>query len=159
MNIRLKESFKFIFEIIIAIAVISFAAFYGFYYKINDIKDARKAELTMNKIIKLRIALEKYQEIAGHYPDLTKNEQVKNNLFILDYVSENGKKISFQDIYGQQNIDFTEAVLNLEESNTIYPLRKELTLNGGWNYNKKTGEIRANLPENSYGQNIIWTEE
>ncbi|MGL5050518.1 MAG: hypothetical protein ACRC6A_00800 [Fusobacteriaceae bacterium] len=161
MKIKLKESFKFIFEIIVFIVVVCSAIFYGLYYKVNDIKDAEKAELTINKIIKLRTALEKYQEIAGHYPDLTKNEEVKSNLFILDYISEKGEKISFGDIYGQQNIDLTELTTNLEENNRIYPVTvfKNLTLNGGWNYNKRTGEIRANLPENIYGQNIIWTEE
>lgn len=161
MNIKLKESFKFIFEIGIAIVVVFGAAFYGFYYKINDIKDAEKAELTMNRIIKLRVALEKYQEIAGHYPELSKSEEVRDNLSLLDYVSKDGKKISFQDIYGQENIDVTELGTNVEESNAVYPVTifKELTLNGGWNYNKTTGEIRANLPENTYGQNIIWTEE
>lgn len=161
MNIKLKESFKFILEIGIVILVISLAAFYGFYYKINDIKDAGKAETTLSRIVKLRTALEKYQEIAGNYPDFVKEDETRNNLSTLDYFLENGKKISFKDIYGEESIEPTVGTEELPESNFIYPIAdfKNSNLQGGWSYNKKTGEIRANLPENIYGQNIIWIEE
>ncbi len=159
---QVKESYKFLTEIIIAILVVFLAVFYGFYYKINDLKDANRAERTSINLIKLRIALEEYYKLTGTYPDLTRSN-VRNNLSLLDFEAENGLKISFAKIYGKNEISFTESTKKLKNNNEIYDISNfEVgTMNGGWNYNfkEKTGEIHANLPENAYGQNIIWYKE
>ncbi|MGL5122838.1 MAG: hypothetical protein ACRC6K_01535 [Fusobacteriaceae bacterium] len=159
---QVKESYKFLIETGAVVLIIILAISYGFYYKINDLKDAKRAEKTTINLIKLRVALEEYYEITGTYPDLTE-DSVRNDLSLLDFETESGIKISFAKIYKRNKIYFTEATKKIEGNNKIYDVSnfEDGSMSGGWNYNfkEKTGEIHANLPENAYGQNIIWSKE
>ena len=128
--------------------------------KIQDLKYAEKAEIVSKELKELRVALEKYYQKTGEYPDLTQ-EEVWDNLSLLDFTNEKGEVISFAKIYGKNILAKTP---DLEEegsgSNRVYNVKNfdEVTFTGGWNYNfgDKTGEIRINLPKGVFHQGIEW---
>lgn len=129
-------------------------------YNVKDLSEAKKAEETINNLIELRVALEKYYQISKSYPDLTR-EGVKDNLKLLDYRNSKGELISFATIYGRNTIPSTKANGELLESNAVYDSTTLNKINqGGWSYDfsGRTGEIHANLPENIYSQGINWSE-
>lgn len=130
-------------------------------YNVKDLKETRKAEVTLKNLVELREALEKYYQLTNKYPDLTKNG-VKDNLKLLDYKDKNGKLISFAKIYGHNSIAKTVGTENLLESNEIHDISdfSKGDGSGGWNFNfsGNTGEIHANLPNNIYSQGINWYE-
>lgn len=144
------------FSIIVIIAVIALGS-----YNVKDLKEVRKAEETLNNLVELRAALEKYYQLTQSYPDLSK-EGVKDNLQLLDYKDDKGKVISFAKIYGHNSIPKTSGSEVSAANNIVYDT-SEFTKgnnNGGWNYDfsGKTGEIHANLPYNVYSQGINWCE-
>lgn len=156
----LKEKGYYIEIIIIVVSVI----FLGIYFlkpSFYEIKYIKKAEIVEKNLIELRVALEKYYKLAGHYPELTKEGAV-NNLRILDYTNQKGIFISFADIYGNDSIKPTENTEKLKRTNEIIDTNdfQNSKLNGGWlyDYSGQTGEIHPNLPKNAYFQNIIWIE-
>lgn len=126
-----------------------------------DLKEAKKAEKTIKNLTELRIALEKYYQLTGEYPELTR-EGAKDNLKILDYIDKNGKNISFAKIYGKNSIPSTAKTDKFPESNKVFNTKNfdNVTENGGWNYDyiNYSGEIHANLAEDSYYQGIKWSE-
>lgn len=106
----------------------------------DSIQEVENAEETTLALKYLRVSLEKYYQNYGKYPeDLAQNEQ-------------------FLEIYQKSEIEKTRACSSSEESNQIYILEDftQASENGGWNYNPKTGEIRANLKFDSYHQRIDW---
>lgn len=107
----------------------------------NSITEVENAEKTTLSLKYLRISLEKYYQQYGFYPeDLSKDPK-------------------FLELYDKAEIDKTKAFDSHEESNQIHivPNFKEVSEDGGWNYNPDTGEIRANLKFNSYSQRIDWS--
>ncbi|MCI6152731.1 MAG: hypothetical protein MR673_06370 [Fusobacterium perfoetens] len=156
----LKEKGYYI-EIVIIIVSIIFLGIYFLKPSFYEIKYVKKAEIVEKNLIELRVALEKYYQVAGHYPELTK-EGAADNLRILDYTNEKGIFISFADIYGSNSLKPTEDTEKLIRTNRIIDTNdfKNSELNGGWLYDAsgQTGEIHPNLPKNTYFQNIIWTE-
>lgn len=144
----------------IGVVILSIALFLSS-SNLKDLKDTKKAEKTINHLVELRVALEKYYQLTGHYPELCR-EGAKDDLKILDYVDENGKRISFAEIYGKNTIPTTPKTEKFPASNHIFNTRNfdNGTNRGGWNYDyiNFSGEIHANLPENSYNQGIKWME-
>lgn len=159
---KIKESYVYILESFIIISIVILAIFYGSYSKINDVKNVDRAEKTIQKLIELRIAIEKYYQISGKFPDLEK-DGVKDNLALLDYTDPNGRKISFAEIYGKTVLEFTEETDSIPASNTVYDIENfnEGNFKGGWNYNYSgsTGELHVNLAKDAYNQKIDWKEE
>ncbi|WP_410208326.1 hypothetical protein [Fusobacterium sp.] len=127
----------------------------------NDIEESKKAEEVINSLTELRIALEEYYQVTKRYPDLTL-EGAKDNLKLLDFTDDSGKKISFAEIYGRNTIPKTPKANNINETNEIFNTKNfdNGTEKGGWNYDytNQTGEIHANLRENAYLQGIKWEE-
>lgn len=130
-------------------------------YNINDLKQARRAEYTLRQLNNLRIALEKYYVLTNEYPDLVR-AGVKDDLKLLDFYDNNGKLISFAEIYGRNTIPKTPDNEKIEGSNEVYDTNKfdKGTNIGGWNYDfsGRTGEIHANLPFDIFSQNLEWYE-
>lgn len=130
-------------------------------FSLRDLKESKKAEETIDNLVELRVALEKYYQLTKHYPDLTQ-DGAKDNLKILDYIDEYGNKISFADIYGRNSIPCTPNTETFEKTNEIFNTKNfdNGTETGGWNYDyiNQTGEIHANLEENAYFQGIKWKE-
>ena len=153
---RLQKIGVYIVLTVIGILIL----FLGF-YNINDLKQAKRAEATLKELKELRIALEEYYQLTNKYPNLTQ-EEAKDNLRILDYTDENGKFVSFADIYGHDSLPNTPENEHIAESNMIYDTNNfsKGTKTGGWNYDfsGRTGEIHANLPENIFSQSIEWCE-
>lgn len=149
-----------IFGIVSFIIAVVFVVILGS-FSVKDLTESKKAEETLKELTDLRIALEKYYQISGQYPDISKVE-VTNNLKLLDYINESGEKISFAEIYGRNSIAFTPSTDTLEKKNKVIDTNKfEPTKEyGGWNYDYSggTGEIHANLPYNVYSQGINWSE-
>ncbi|WP_418964216.1 hypothetical protein [Cetobacterium sp.] len=126
---------------------------------IDDLTGTYKIDETIRNTKELRIALEKYYQITGTYPDLTK-AGANMNLHILDYVDSNGQKISFAEIYGRKSLAKTYGSNAIIASNNVYDVQdfENASKNGGWNYNysQKTGEIHPNLPEDIYLEKVNW---
>lgn len=161
MNEKLKKIFKL--KILILTTILSFLITGCKISKdnIDDVQNAKKAEKMLNELDRVRVAIDNYYQLTGKFPELTR-ENVWNNLRELDYYDENGKLISFAEIYGENELFKTCSGDRLEESNVVYDVQnfKEGTEIGGWNYNYsgRTGEIHANLPYNVYLQGIKWNE-
>ncbi|MGL4254610.1 MAG: hypothetical protein ACRCU6_00365 [Fusobacteriaceae bacterium] len=159
---KIRESIYFLGEIAAIIFVVGIVVFYGTKNKISDVKNVEKTELTMKNMREIRIALEKYYQLTGKYPDLIR-EGANDNLRILDHSDSQGKKISFADIYGKERLASTPETEGIAESNKVYDVQnfKKGNLKGGWNlnYGGNSGEIHANLPKNAYNQNIDWEDE
>lgn len=129
---------------------------------IDDLTGSYKIDETIRSTKKLRIALEKYYELTGNYPELTRLG-ANTNLHILDYKDKNGKVISFADIYGKNSLDKTYGANNMIASNNVYDIKdfEKGNCQGGWNYNysEKTGEIHPNLSSDIYGDKINWNKQ
>ena len=154
-----KKIQSFIMWLFIIVAVVVAVVLGTF--SVKDIRESKKAENVVNDLTELRIALEKYYQVSRHYPELTK-DGAKDNLKLLDYIDENGKKISFADIYGHNTMPKTSATESITENNEVFDTKNfdNGTETGGWNYDyaNQTGEIHANLKDNAYSQGIKWQE-
>lgn len=129
--------------------------------RISDVKDSTRAARVQRNLMELRLALENFYTSTGTYPDLV-SEGVKDNLELVREDGIDGKKVDFSRILGGDKIPETPKTDILEEKNRVTDLEdfKKGDRKGGWSYNYtgKTGEIRANLPENAYNQMINWNE-
>lgn len=119
--------------------------------------DINYAKEMINNIKHLRISIDKYYLKTGKFPDLA-GKDINNNLKLIEYLTKEGDKVNFKDIYGFSTLAGTPEFKNLDASNKVYEVEnfKEVSNNGGWNYNKKTGEIHINLPDNFFDQSIEW---
>ena len=123
----------------------------------SDNSDINYAKDMINDIKHLRISIDKYYLKTGEFPDLAQ-EGVNNNLELITFEIKGKSKISFKDIYGSNILAGTPKYKDLDASNIVNEVKdfKELSNDGGWNYNKKTGEIHINLPYNFFDQSIDW---
>lgn len=129
---------------------------------IDDLTGTYKIDETIRNTKELRVALEKYYQLTGDYPELTK-PGVNLNLHLLDYTDSKGRKISFAEIYGRKTLTKTYGSNSIIASNEVYDTQnfEKGSKNGGWNYNysQKTGEIHPNLPEDIYIEKINWNRQ
>lgn len=123
----------------------------------SDNSDINYAKDMINNIKHLRISIDKYYLKTGEFPDLA-GKDVNNKLELIEYKTEEGEIITFKDIYGFSVLAGTPDFKNLVASNKVYEVEnfKDTTNDGGWNYNRKTGEIHLNLPNNFFDQSIEW---
>ncbi|WP_293720690.1 hypothetical protein [uncultured Cetobacterium sp.] len=129
---------------------------------IDDLTGTYKIDETIRNTKELRIALERYYQLTGDYPELTK-PGVNLNLHLLDYTNSKGQKISFAEIYGRKTLAKTYGSNSIIASNEVYDIQdfEKGSKNGGWNYNysQKTGEIHPNLSEDIYIEKINWNRQ
>ncbi|WP_022818875.1 hypothetical protein [Fusobacterium russii] len=123
----------------------------------SDNSDINYAKEMINNIKHLRTSIDKYYLQTGEFPNLA-GEGVNENLELIEYRSKEGDKVNFKDIYGASILVGTPDFKDLSASNKVYDVQnfKEVTNNGGWNYNIKTGEVHINLPDNFFDQSINW---
>lgn len=117
--------------IIIGIALIS---------RPDSLTEMENAEQTALSLKHLRVSLEQYYQEYKIYPEnLVQDEK-------------------FMEIYGKTDLDGTRSRGDSKENNEVHITEdfKEVTDDGGWNYNPKTGEIRANLDFDCFHQKIDW---
>ena len=149
-------------ELGIIIVMMAVLVFYAVIPNMSDLKYLKKAELVQKYLKELRIALEEYYQLTGKYPELTK-PGAYDNLRILDYTDEKGRKISFADIYKRNRIAFTQGTDKISQNNRVFDTNDFKNINGlaGWNYDYsgQTGEIHANLLPNTYFQGVDWSEQ
>lgn len=149
-------------EVSIVAIVVFLLVSYVVIPEMKDLKYLKKAEIVQKNLKDLRVALEKYYQLTGKYPELTKSGAY-DNLRILDYIDEDGRKISFADIYGKEKIAFTQSTESVAENNRVFDTNNFKDINGlaGWNYDYtgQTGEIHANLKPNVYFQGVDWSEQ
>ncbi len=129
--------------------------------RLSDVRDSTKAAKVQKDLMGMRVALENFYTSTGEYPDLI-SEGAKDNLKLVKGDSADGKKVSFAQFLGRDSIPKTPESGELKESNRV--IDQEDSKNegiGGWkyNYSGKTGEIHANLPDNTYNQLIKWSAE
>ncbi|MDX8336369.1 MULTISPECIES: hypothetical protein [Cetobacterium] len=129
---------------------------------IDDLTGTYKIDETIRSTKELRIALEKYYQLTGNYPNLTK-PGVNMNLHLLDYIDSSGKEISFAEIYGRKTLAKTYGSNSIIASNEVYDIQdfEKGSKTGGWNYNysQGTGEIHPNLPEDIYLEKVNWNRQ
>ena len=158
---KIKEKIVNYTLLCIGITVTAIIAIYLGAQNLQDTIESKKAERVMQDVKRLRIALEKYYQITGKYPELSM-DGANNNLKILDYIDKNGKKISFAEIYGEDKLPKTPKTNIFPEKNEVFDRANfdNGTETGGWNYDysNQTGEIHANLIKNVYSQGIDWKE-
>lgn len=156
-----KEFRVRILEGLIVVACIVFFSYFAI-EGMNDLRDVGKVEQIQQDLKELRTALEKYYEKTGTYPNLLQ-EGAKDNLSILDYENARGEKISFAEIYGKNSLPKTAGTKLLPASNSIYDISdfNQGNNQGGWNYNYSqfTGEIHANIAEDTFMQKIDWKRQ
>ncbi|WP_300330789.1 hypothetical protein [Fusobacterium sp.] len=156
---KLKECFL---EFLFLTATIGFFIYKFILPTFNEVTNLKKAEIVEKNLIEIRVALEKYYQLTGTYPDLSK-EGANNNLTLLDSYNKLGQKISFAEIYGKNILDSTEQTDSLEQSNKVIDSNnfENIDGKGGWiyDYSNQTGEIHPNLPTNIYFQNIDWSKQ
>lgn len=149
--------FNWIINIIVTIIFITLAM-----RGIEDLTGTYKIDETIRNTKEIRIALEKYYQATGTYPNLAK-EGANNDLTILDYIDKNNKKISFAEIYGRKTLAKTYGSNSIIASNVVYDIDNfsNITESGGWNYNYKgnTGEIHPNLPDKIYIEKVNWFKQ
>lgn len=142
--------------------VVIFLAFKLILIVFDKMTENSRIEETIKNVKEIRIALEKYYQLTGRYPELSR-AGANNNLYLLDYIDENGRKISFAEIYGKKALPKTFGNRYISSSNQVYDVTDFLRgdKKGGWNYNfsENTGEIHANLPENMYREEIDWNRQ
>lgn len=157
-----RRRIDYFFEIIIILAVLGFVGFRSIKPFFLELTYFNKAERVEASLVEIRIALEKYYQLTGSYPELNK-EGAANDLTLLDYTDRDGKKISFAEIYGKNILDFTEKTDSLAESNKVIDSNdfNKIDGSGGWIYDfsNQSGEIHPNLPTNVYFQNINWSKQ
>ncbi|MDO4690208.1 MAG: hypothetical protein Q4A58_02810 [Fusobacterium sp.] len=119
--------------------------------------DIDYAKDMINQIKHLRIAIDEYYLKTGEFPDLALTG-AKDELSLIKIVLTNNKEINFKDVYGSEVLAGTPEFKGLEATNKVNEVDnfKEPSFDGGWNYNKKTGEIHINLPYNFFDQSIDW---
>lgn len=151
------EVFKWLVQIAVTISFIYFAM-----KGMEDLAGSYKIEETIRNTRDLRIALEKYYQKTGGYPDLTKPGAAMD-LTILDYKNEKGELISFANIYGRKTIARTYGANGLVATNEVLNVENfdKANKTGGWNYNftGQTGEIHPNLPDSIYGDKVNWNKQ
>lgn len=161
-NREKNKGIAIITELVIIIIIIVLLIFYAVIPNITDLKYLKKAEAVQNDLKELRIALEKYYQLTGKYPELSRPGAC-DDLRILDYVDEQGRKISFAEIYQKDKIAPTQATEGVYYNNRVFDNNDFKKINGlaGWNYDYsgQTGEIHANLKPNAYFQGVDWSEQ
>ena len=161
-NREKNKGIAIIIEIAIIIVIIVLLIFYAVIPNVSDIKYLKKAETVQKDLKELRIALEKYYQLTGKYPELSKPGAC-DDLRILDYIDEKGRKISFAEIYKKNKIAPTQSADGIYYNNRVFDNNDFKKINGlaGWNYDYsgQTGEIHANLKSNTYFQEVDWSEQ
>ncbi len=161
-NREKNKGLAIITEIVIITVIIALLVFYAVIPNVSDLKYLKKAESVQRELKELRVALEKYYQLTGEYPELSRPGAC-DDLRILDYVDEQGRKISFADIYKKNKIASTQATEEVYHNNRVFDNNDFKKINGlaGWNYDYsgQTGEIHANLNPNAYYQGVDWSEQ
>lgn len=129
--------------------------------RLSDVRDSTKAAKVQKELMGMRVALENFYTSTGGYPDLI-SEGAKDNLKLVKGDSIEGKKVNFAQFFGKDSIAKTPEDGPLKENNKVIDqedVDNEGT--GGWkyNYSGQTGEVHANLPDNTYNQLIKWSQE
>ena len=93
-NREKNKGIAIITELVIIMVIIALLVFYAVIPNISDLKYLKKAETVQKDLKELRMALEEYYQLTGKYPELSRPGAC-DNLRILDYVDEKGRKISF----------------------------------------------------------------
>lgn len=152
MNISKLKIFNFSLIPVLLLATLFFISIAK-----RDNSEIDYAKKMMNDIKHLRISIDNYYLKTGEFPNLAL-DGAKDDLTQIKHKFENGEEIDFATIYGAEILVATPEYKNLQSSNQVYEMTKfkNVSNNGGWNYNKKTGEIHINLPYNFFEQGIDW---
>ncbi len=137
--------------VIILVLLLTFSVFK------NDNSDVDSARLLLKNINEIRIAIDEYYLESGEFPDLVSYENV-DNLKIISFIDKSGKEKTFKDFLKQNKFPETPKYKKLKATNKVSAVEdfNNVTNDGGWNYNIKTGEIHANIPYNYFNQSIDW---
>ncbi len=141
-------------EVVIIVVVVSILVFLAI-PKVSDVKNSSRAAKVQRELVSLRVAIDEYYTKTETFPKLIGNEEK------LKEISD--KNINFGELLNKKTMYSTPSVKGIQGSNLVQD-REEFEIVddiGGWNYNYagRTGEIHANIPKNSFNQDIDWSLE
>ena len=158
-------------ELMVVISVIGLLAAIAL-PKFTDISASAKAAQVQGNLANLRTAIGMFYAKTEEFPDLEGMQDTLDKVAVTDTL--------FTDFYSRSTAPETPPNQGLVGSNIIHgsslllrtpPIFRpkpgipggELPgdpgiMPGGWLYNNSTGDIYANLPEDAYGEGILWPE-
>jgi prepilin-type N-terminal cleavage/methylation domain-containing protein len=153
-----KKGFTLV-ELMIVIAIIGLLAAIAL-PKFSDVTSQAKAANVQGNLANVRTSIGLYYAQTEVYPDFTGDGATYGDLSGVADTGINGEEIYFTDVYSKSEMVSTpssELISNKSDS-----LRNRITIvnseNGGWTYKYASGTIIADLPDNAYGQEIIWSD-
>ncbi len=153
-----KKGFTLI-ELMIVIAIIGLLTAITL-PKFSDVTSQAKAANVQGNLAVVRTSIGLFYAKTDTYPDFKGTSTYSTgDLSDVKSTGINGEDVYFTDVYSKSEMVSTpssELVTSTESAwNNITTGSDE---NGGWTYSYDDGTITADLPDNAYGQGIIWSE-
>jgi prepilin-type N-terminal cleavage/methylation domain-containing protein len=146
-------------ELMVVIAIIGLLAAIAL-PKFSDVTSQAKAANVQGNLAVVRTSIGLFYAKTDTYPDFKGTSTYSTgDLSDVKSTGINGEDVYFTDVYSKSEMVSTpssELVTSTESAwNNITTGSDE---NGGWTYSYDDGTITADLPDNAYGQGIIWSE-
>jgi prepilin-type N-terminal cleavage/methylation domain-containing protein len=153
-----KKGFTLV-ELMIVIAIIGLLAAIAL-PKFSDVTSQAKAANVQGNLANVRTAIGIFYAKTETYPNF-KGTSVYSDGDLSDVKSAgiNGEEVYFTDVYNKSIMPSTPySELITSEEDTWRHITTGSANNGGWTYSYDDGTIVADLPDNAYGQGIVWSE-
>lgn len=155
-----KRGFTLI-ELMIVISIVGLLAAISI-PKFAGVADSAKVANIQGNLSSMRISIAMYNAKNGTYPGLMGKED--NLGSVID--STNKEAIAFSQFYGKESLvntpGWSSESITIGDTNEIEEPKSKTNLiaskDGGWVYEVTLGDIRADIPDESYGDNIDWSE-
>jgi prepilin-type N-terminal cleavage/methylation domain-containing protein len=145
-------------ELMIVIAVIGLLAAIAL-PKFSDVTSQAKVANVQGNLANVRTSIGLFYAKTETYPDFTGDDATYGDLSGVSDTGINGEEVYFTDVYSKSEMVSTPSSELFESEDTTWNnITKGSAENGGWTYSYDDGTIIADLPENAYGQGIIWSE-
>ncbi|WP_320046093.1 prepilin-type N-terminal cleavage/methylation domain-containing protein [uncultured Ilyobacter sp.] len=152
-----KRGFTLV-ELMIVIAVIALLAAIAL-PKFSDVTSQAKVANVQGNLANVRTSIGIYYAKTERYPDFTGDGATYGDLSEVSDTGINGEEVYFTDVYNKSEMVSTPSYEGVESGDTTWNnITKNNPENGGWTYSYDEGTIIADLPDNAYGQGIIWSE-
>ncbi|WP_372714986.1 type II secretion system protein [Ilyobacter sp.] len=147
-------------ELMVVIATIGLLAAIAL-PKFSNVTSQAKAANVQGNLAVVRTSIGLFYAKTETYPNFKGTSTYSTgDLSDVKSTGINGEEIYFTDVYSKSEMASTPSS-EFIENNADY-LRKRITTgsekNGGWTYSYDDGTIIADLPDNAYGQGIIWSK-
>ncbi len=145
-------------ELMVVIATIGLLAAIAL-PKFSDVTSQAKAANVQGNLANVRTSIGLFYAQTEAYPDFYGDDATEGDLSGVSDTGINGEEIYFTDVYSKSEMVSTpssELITSRESTWNNITITKGK--NGGWYYITSTGTITADLPDNTYGQGISWSD-